>query len=117
MTNFTQHWPPDGLTADDGQAVRIADGFSWPAFILPPLWLGWHQLWWDLLLWAGVFGAGALALFLWSGDAEGAGWLWLALALITGFEGNDRRRAALVREGWKETLVADPRATESVASP
>lgn len=78
----------------------VRDGFSWAAFLVPPLWLLWHRLWYEALL---AFLVLALLSFL--GEA---GWplagslLTLAVSLYAGLEGQNLRVAALRRRGWRE---------------
>jgi glutamine amidotransferase len=39
------------------EAVLVRDGFSWPAFLVPPLWLLWHRLWAEGIIAILVMGA------------------------------------------------------------
>jgi hypothetical protein len=78
----------------------VRDGFSWLAFLVPPLWLLWNRLWFEALL---AFLALALVSILGQ-----AGWpfagslLTLAISLYCGLEGQNLRIAALRRRGWRE---------------
>jgi Protein of unknown function (DUF2628) len=90
--------------ADAGPRVEfVKDGFTWLGLLLPPVWFAWHRLWRELAIW---LGAGlALSLFIglipgWDGVIP---WVWLAAAVIIGFEGNELRRAHLERNGYRET--------------
>jgi len=81
------------------------DGFSWLAFLVPPLWLLWHALWVETVLAFLVLGS------LWFlGEA---GWpfaaapLTLAVSLIVGLEGPNLRIAALRRRGWRPWGVVE----------
>ncbi len=88
---------------DPAQQVQTArlvrEGFSWPAFLLGPVWLLWHRLWWPL--------ATVLIVLLAVGMAPP--WVQslasLAVSLILGFEGNGLLRAGLERRGWREVTV------------
>ena len=73
----------------------VPEGFSWAAFVLGPLWLVWHRLWWALAGWLGVVLALALATrWLMLGDAQ-QGALQLALSIALGLLGHDLRRQRL----------------------
>lgn len=91
--------PGDAGQADGARLIR--DGFSWMAFILPPLWLLWHRLWIEALL-AFV----ALGLLMVLGELAGfglAGWsLTLLVSLYVGLEGHAMRVNALRRRGWRD---------------
>jgi hypothetical protein len=85
-------------TAD---VALVRDGFSWLAFVVPPLWLAWRRLWFEALL-------AFLVLALVSALGEVSGWgfvaslLTLAVSLYVGLEGQNLRVAALRRRGWRE---------------
>lgn len=57
MASYVVMEPP---AATDEEAVDelIRDGFSFPAFVISPLWLLWHRLWIE----AALFFAGSLAI-------------------------------------------------------
>jgi hypothetical protein len=98
--------PGRGDNADATTFVR--DGFSWPGFLVPPLWLLWHRLWIEAVL---VF----LVLGLLSalGDAFGLALAGAVLSFLVmlyiGLEGQALRIAALARRGWRQwgVVVAD----------
>src|SRR6185503_16111740 len=75
MKIFTAHRPPQ---ASQEEAVFIKEGFSWPAFFFPVIWLVLKRLWFSLIIYL------------------------LALNLLLGMEGNERRRRALARRGFIE---------------
>jgi hypothetical protein len=83
----------------------VRDGFSWAAFLVPPLWLLWHRLWFEAL-----FAFLVLALLSFLGEA---GWplagslLTLTVSLYIGLEGQNLRIAALRRRGWREWGAID----------
>jgi hypothetical protein len=93
--------PPGGLGADAAEVQLLRDGFSWPAFLVPPLWLLWHRLWPEAL---GAFLAMAALSAL--GEASGHGAIGSAMSLLVSFfvglEGQGMRIAALFRNGWRE---------------
>ena len=78
----------------------LRDGFSWTAFLFPPLWLLWRRLWMEALLVLLAFG-----LFAALGDF---GWplagslLTLAVSFYCGLEGPNLHVGALRRCGWRE---------------
>jgi hypothetical protein len=99
MRIFTAHRPPQ---ASEEEAVFIKEGFSWPAFFFPVIWLVVKRLWLPLILYllvvALVF---ALAARLSLSDTFVL-IAALALNLLLGMEGNERRRRAMARRGFIE---------------
>lgn len=73
----------------------VKDGFHWGAFLLSGLWLLWKGHGRAFLMWAGalVVIGGVLAL-LGLGSASFV-WLWLAAALVVGFEAGGLERDRL----------------------
>lgn len=72
----------------------VKDGFHWGAFLLSGIWLLWKGQGRVFLMWlGGLVVAGGLLLLLGFGFASLI-WLWLAAALIIGFEA-----AGLERDG------------------
>jgi hypothetical protein len=93
-------------TANGADATFIRDGFSFAAFLLPPLWLLWHRLWIEAALAiAALMLAAALPTL--TGFALAAPLLWLLVALFVGLEGNALRIAALSRRGWSNWGVVE----------
>lgn len=109
MPIWTVHAPPAALAsaepADD--LVFIREGFSWTAFILPPIWTLRHGLWLAAALWL----AAEIAISLVGGRFGAAvGWpLWLGFALWFGLEARNFRRAKLERTGWEMVGIVDAR--------
>jgi hypothetical protein len=93
-------------TANGADAVVIRDGFSFAAFLLPPLWLLLHRLWIEAAL-ASAALALAVGLSKLTGLALAAPFLWLLLSLFVGLEGNALRIAALGRRGWSSWGVVE----------
>lgn len=94
MTIFAVYQANDPSEAPEA----VPDRFSWFAFLLPPVWAVAHGLWLELL--------GFLALCVltsiigrFAGD-EAAILVYLALALLIGFEAAAIRGAALKRQGF-----------------
>jgi Protein of unknown function (DUF2628) len=96
----------NGRAGSSANAAFIRDGFSWPGFLLPPLWLLWHRLWIEaaLAIAAAVLAAGLQWL---TGLATTAPLLWLLVAVFVGLEGNALRVAALSRRGWHSWGVVE----------
>jgi hypothetical protein len=87
----------------------VRDGFSWPAFILGPIWMLFHRLVLVLVLWLAVvliLGAVTRLLGVPSGTAS---LVFLLLALLIGLEASTLRSWTLKRRGWREIgiVVAD----------
>lgn len=107
MASFIVMEPPsDGFGTRPEGTRLICDGFSWIAFILPPLWLLWHRLWFAAVLAFVVLGALSFV-----GEGQGlalaGSLLTLLVSFIVGFEGATLRAAALRRAGWTEWGVVE----------
>src|SRR6188474_1545756 len=87
----------------DADLAFVRDGFSFLAFLVPPLWLLWHRLWIEALLAFAVLilGAGLERL---TGFAAAVP---LLVSIFVGLEGNGLRVAALRRRGWRDWGVVD----------
>jgi hypothetical protein len=103
MTVFTAHYRRSA--ADQPDVVLVKEGFCWPAFLVPPLWLLARRLWLGLLIYA--LGAAAVA-----GAAEvaglsevAAGAASVAFGLWIAWTANDWRREKLDRLGYRELGV------------
>jgi hypothetical protein len=119
MRIYTLHKPKDPAL----EVVPVKEGFSWPAFVLSPVWALWHRLW----FWAIGFALANVVLG-WVLTTAGSNELAqntasLALALIIGWTANDIRRRSLTKRGFEESavLVADNKETAiarfSIAAP
>ena len=95
-----------GRAADAADPVFIRDGFSFPAFLVPPLWLLWHRLWIEALL---AFAALVLAAVIGRATdvAIAATLISLLVSILVGLEGNGLRIAGLVRRGWRDWGVVE----------
>jgi hypothetical protein len=99
MKIFTAHRPPQ---ASQEEAVFIKEGFSWPAFFFSVIWLVLKRLWLPLILYLlaiALLVALAAQLSLSDSFVLIAA---LALNLLLGMEGNERRRRAMARRGFIE---------------
>jgi hypothetical protein len=98
--------PAANATEAAERAVLVRDGFSFLAFLVPPLWLLWHRLWVEAAL---AFAAsGALTAL---GETAGLGLAGAALSLLVsiyvGLEGPALRINALRRRGWHDWGVVE----------
>jgi hypothetical protein len=104
MTTYAVYEPPGtqsgSFAAADGSAF-VKDGWSWPAFFIPPIWLLWRRMWLPFLLWlaANVVIAVAAAAMDWSGGVTFI--VSTAFALWFALEANALRRWSLARQGWR----------------
>ena len=99
MKLYTAHRPPD--FARD-RTVFVKDGFSWPAFFIPLIWLLYQRLWLTFALYVlalAVIVAAASAADLPDGPVTA---LVVSLNLVLCFEANDAKRRALFRRGYSE---------------
>jgi hypothetical protein len=101
--------PHDGET-DPMAFVFVKEGFSWPALIVPELWLIFRRMWWVLLAYlaVGVFFIVAGPRF---GDALPVTFILLA-RLLFALEGNELRRWTLRRRGYGTVDVVEGRGLE-----
>jgi hypothetical protein len=94
-----------GRAGNATDAAFVRDGFSFLAFLVPPLWLLAHRLWIEAVL---VIAALVLAVAVTQlSGFTAAALLWLLVALFVGLEGNALRIAALRRRGWREWGVVE----------
>jgi len=98
--------PAANATEAAERAVLVRDGFSFLAFLVPPLWLLWHRLWIEAAL---AFTASVALTAL--GETAGLGFTAAALSLLVsiyvGLEGTGLRIAALRRRGWHDWGVVE----------
>ncbi|WP_315918410.1 DUF2628 domain-containing protein [Mesorhizobium sp. SP-1A] len=107
MASYVVMEPPaDGLGAMPEQTRLIRDGFSWLAFLVSPLWLLWHRLWFAALV--AFIAMGVLTAVGERPGFELAGAvLTLLVGLYFGLEGQGLRIAKLRRSGWTEQGVIE----------
>ena len=87
----------------------VKEGFSWPAFFVPALWLIYCRMWIEFVLFIVIFGALQWALGLDKPGHDIFGWLLMGLFALFAFEANDLRGAALERRGYRLIGVAEGR--------
>jgi hypothetical protein len=87
----------------------VRDGFSWPAFILGPIWMLFHRLVLVVLLWLAVVLVLGVVTRLFGVPAGTASLAFLLLALLIGLEASTLQSWTLKRRGWREIgiVVAD----------
>jgi hypothetical protein len=112
VTVYSVYEPPSEAPDIVERADRLAfvkEGFSWPAFLVPLLWLLYYRMWLEFVLLALIY----VALQLVFGtDPQGQalfGWASLAISVLFAFEANDLRAAALERRGYRLAGVASGR--------
>jgi hypothetical protein len=99
MNFYSVHAPPDA-PSDPERLILVKDGFSWPAFFLPALWILWHRLWLTLVGYV-IF----VLVVAWAGRLAGddaAVTLAIVGAILFGLEANNFRRWSLEARGFME---------------
>lgn len=110
MTIFTVHAPPADGAADPAAFVFVKDGFSWPALLIPPVWLIWHRLWLTLLIW--VVAVVALSILSGFAGSDAATAVMVLFAFWFALEANGFRRWTLERRGYVLAGVVEGRRIE-----
>jgi hypothetical protein len=110
MAAYSVFAPPLSHAATGAERVKfVRDGFSWPAFILGPIWMLFHRLALVAVLWlAVVLVLGAVTRLV--GVSSGTALLvFLLLAFLIGLEASTLQSWTLKRRGWREIgiVVAD----------
>jgi len=97
MRTYTVHAPPD---PQPERFAFVKDGLSWPALLVPVIWIVWHRMWLTLIGYI-IF----VLLVAWTGRLLGdtqATIFAVAGVLILGLEGNAIRRLSLENRGWRD---------------
>jgi len=112
VTVYAVYEPPAGTEDLTERAERLAfvkEGFSWPAFLIPLLWLLYQRMWIEfvvlLLIYIGVqfvVGVETQAQAL-------SAWIGFAISVLFAFEANDLREASLRRRGYRFAGTASGR--------
>jgi hypothetical protein len=106
MPTFTVHKPPpkmDERVSPPERFVFVRDGFHFWAFLLAPVWLLVHRLWFELFCYLVITIAFAVGLRLMGTPASVEAIVMLLLALLMGLEAPSLWRWNLTRRKW-ETL-------------
>ena len=110
MTLYSVYEPPGEALDPEERAealVFVKEGFSWPALLVPGLWLLYQRMWLELVLFVALF-----AVLGWVFDPSDDqaqtlfGCLSVALVMLFAFEANDLRGASLERRGYRQTGTA-----------
>jgi len=87
----------------------VKEGFSWPALLVPLLWLLYYRMWIEFIVLVLVY----IALQVVFGtDTQGqamAAWASLGIGVLFAFEANDLRTLSLERRGYRLAGVASGR--------
>ena len=103
----------DRLHRQMADMVPIKDGFCWPAFFFSLLWSLWHRLWLVFMGLVVTNVAVSILLFHSGANEEVAIVIFIGIALLLGFMGNDLRRAKLEWRGFAERGIVLARTTEA----
>ena len=107
MASWIVMEPPHDRPANQARDLAfVRDGFSFVAFLFPPLWLLWHRLWIEAAIAFAALLAGA-ALERVTGLGLAAPLLSLLVSIFVGLEGNALRIAALRRRGWSDAAIVE----------
>lgn len=102
MTVYSVYEPASDadLDARVAKVAFVKEGIAWLALFVPILWLIYHRMWLELVVYLAIFLS--LPLFFGTDPAgrEMAGWASLALTVVFAFEANDLRCWALRRRGF-----------------
>jgi Protein of unknown function (DUF2628) len=97
--------PAGASVAEGEELVFLRDGFSFLAFLFPPLWLLSHRLWVEAAVTFAVL-LGAAGVEQWGGLTVSLP-IQLMASIFVGCEGNGFRIARWRRRGWNEIAVID----------
>jgi len=101
--------------ADDGDAVFVKEGFSWPGLLFGIFWTLWHGMWIASAVLFGLSLVCGIAIEA-TGLSEGmSSLLQIALHVGVGVFGNDMRRWSLRRTGHIECAVVQAPRAEAAA--
>lgn len=94
-----------GRPAEDPDLILVRQGLCWPALFFPVLWLLWHRMWRGLIAYLVVGGVIGAAVGLADAGDVIEGLAALGFAVLAGLEAQDWRRAALLRQGYREVGI------------
>jgi hypothetical protein len=89
------------IAARAGKVAFVKEGFAWFALIMPALWLFYHRMWIELIVFLAVFVG---LQFAFGFDELGQAlfsWVALAITILFAFEANDLRGTNLQRRGYR----------------
>jgi hypothetical protein len=102
MASFVMMQPPASANSEpDTLPIAVRDGFSWLAFLVPPLWFAWRRLWVEAAVaLAALILLNAIGVRLGMGTM--ASLLSLLVSLWAGLEAATMHIAGLRRRGYSE---------------
>lgn len=107
MASHVVMMPPSGSPQSRSeQAILVRDRFSWPAFLVPPLWLLWHRLWLEAVIAIAIMGGTTVTGEL-AGMGPAGSLMGLLVSIYVGLEGQAMRIAALRRRGYTQWGVVE----------
>lgn len=112
MTVYSVYEPASDDKDVEARADRIAfvkEGFNWPAFFVPVLWLIFQRMWLELIVFLLVIAALPMLFGIEEFGRQVTGWATLALTMLFAFEANDLRGWALQRRGYRFAAVTSGR--------
>ena len=98
---YSIHLPPP-YSGKDQEPDALREGFSVPAFGLTVIWVLAHRLWMRAGLLAVIIAVLAVSVYVLGMGDIGQVIVSLAFMIWVGMEGNDWRRHALARRGWRD---------------
>ena len=105
MKTYTVHYPPESGVSMTGlarDAILVKDGFSWPAFLVPFIWLLFNRMWIVLAIYV-AFQIALTGIATGLGLPDGLAMVCsLAVSVIIGLEGNNLYRWSLERRRYKQ---------------
>jgi hypothetical protein len=117
MAAYSVFAPP--LSHADAEGAErfkfVRDGFSWPAFILGPLWMLFHRLALVVILWLAVVLVLGAVIGLLRVPSGTASLIFLLLAFLIGLEASTLQSWTLKRRGWREigiVVASEPEVAE-----
>jgi hypothetical protein len=110
MRVYTVHVPP--FSSREPDPILIKEGFSWPALLFGPLWSLASRLWLVTVGLVVVLVALGAVLDALAVDDLVETVVSLAVAVLIGAHGNDWRRRALARRGYREAGVVAARSID-----
>ncbi len=99
--------PVNGAAAldDPRSVIFLKEGFSWPAMIVPLLWMLYHRMWLVAVGYVVLSGGVAMLGQLFGSNETSAAIIGFGFGLIVAFEANGLRRWYLQRSGYRQVAT------------